>query len=67
MNLNFNSIFSDVELNYGCPKCDSNIVFTLSDSTSTVNCPECGVKIQFNKSDDFQNSIEDMNKILSDF
>lgn len=67
MNLNFNSLFSDLELNYGCPKCNSNILFALSDSTSAVNCPECGLKIQFNKSDEFQNSIDCINKLLSDF
>ena len=67
MNLNFNSIFNNLELSYECPKCNSNINFALSDSINAVTCGECGVKIEFDKSDDFQNSIECINKLLSDF
>ncbi len=66
MNLNFNSIFNNLELNCECPGCNSNILFKLSDSSDAVNCSECGVKIQFNKSDEFQNSINSINKLLSD-
>lgn len=66
MGLDFSSLFGDAELNHKCPKCDSDITFKLSDVGSTIVCPRCNLKIQLDASDDYDKSVESVDKSLSD-
>jgi len=35
--LNFDSIFGDINIDYTCPKCKSEIPITLNDAGKTIN------------------------------
>jgi len=64
--LNFDSLYGDAEIDIDCPSCEKSLTISLSQIGSSVTCPNCSVKIDLQKDENFDSSVEDTNKALSD-
>ena len=65
--INFNSMFGDINIDYTCPKCKSEIPITLNDAGKTITCPKCNVEIELQKDESFDKSVDDANDSLKEF